>query len=117
MKKWIPYIVAAVLGLGVAVLMFLPDTSTGKKASDDPAEKPGIVTKVVDGKMTMNGGTPDAPSDAERIAASGAHGVLAPEQLLGESRMRRQRRRPRKHRVIERHQTVGAHRRGRNHHR
>ena len=79
MKKWIPYIVAAVLGLGVAVLMFLPDTSTGKKASDDPAEKPGIVTKVVDGKMTMNGGTPDAPSDAERIAASRASGVLAPE--------------------------------------
>ncbi|MSP54591.1 MAG: hypothetical protein EXR69_03155 [Myxococcales bacterium] len=79
MKKWLPYIVAAVLGVGVAVLMFLPDTSTGNKSSSDPAEKPRMVTKVVDGKMTMNGGTPDAPSDAERISADRAKGVLAPE--------------------------------------
>lgn len=77
MKKWIPYIVAAVLGIGVAVVMFMPETSTGKK-SDAPAEKPHIVTKVENGHMTMNGGTPDNPSDAERIAADREKGIVPP---------------------------------------
>lgn len=39
MKKWLPYLLAVVLGLGVAVLAFGPGMSTPKKAKGDRHKK------------------------------------------------------------------------------
>lgn len=82
MKKWIPYIIAAVLGVGVAVVMFLPDTSSSKSKADKPA-KSTVITKIDKDGMSMKrvpeGGDPSAPSDADRIAANRANGVLPAE--------------------------------------
>ncbi len=41
MKKWLPYIVAAVLGIGVAVVAFGPGMGGASKEAPAKAEKPG----------------------------------------------------------------------------
>ncbi len=78
MKKWIPYIVAAFLGLGVAALMFMPDTAT--EAPKPKSTKP--VTTVTKEKTTIqqvHDGDPDAQTITERVAAERAGGILPPE--------------------------------------
>lgn len=81
MKKWLPYIVAAVLGVGVAVIMFMPETSTSKVKTDKPA-KATTVTKIDKDGMTMKrvpeGADPAAPSRAEQILADRAAGIAPP---------------------------------------
>ncbi len=79
LKKWLPYIVAAVLGIGVAVLMFMPDTATApKKAADKPAGRPTIAAKVENG-LTLNGGDGPTQSDAQRILAERLAGTPPPD--------------------------------------
>lgn len=83
MKKWLPYIVAAVLGVGVAALMFMPETSTGSKTTEvEPTAK---VSRTIDDKgMTMkrvqDGQDPSLPPAAVAAAADGspAPGTLRP---------------------------------------
>lgn len=44
MKKWLPYLLAAAVGIGVAVLMFLPEEApvgSGKVSTEAPAAQPG----------------------------------------------------------------------------
>ena len=82
MKKWLPYIIAALLGLGVAVAMFLPNTdTTAPKATT--SGKSTFVKKIDKDGMTMKtvpeGGDPNAPSAAERASADRAAGIMPPE--------------------------------------
>lgn len=81
MKKWLPYLVAAVLGVGVAVIMFMPETSTSKAKGEKPA-KSTTVTKIDKDGMSMKrvpeGGDPTAPSRAEQILADRAAGIAPP---------------------------------------
>lgn len=83
MKKWLPYIVAAVLGVGVAALMFMPETSTGKKAKVE--EPKATVSRTIDEKgmrmkRVQEGQDPNAPTAASIAAADGspAPGTLRP---------------------------------------
>ena len=81
MKKWLPYLIAAVLGVGVAVIMFLPDTSTTKSNGDKPA-KSTAVTKIDKEGMSMKrvpeGADPAAPSRAEQLMADRKAGIAPP---------------------------------------
>jgi len=81
MKKWLPYLVAAVLGVGVAVIMFMPETSTSKAKGEKPA-KATTVTKIDKDGMSMKrvpeDGDPAAPSRAEQILADRAAGIAPP---------------------------------------
>ena len=40
MRKWFPYLIAAAVGIAVAFLMFMPETTTSTRAAAGPASAP-----------------------------------------------------------------------------
>lgn len=67
MKKWLPYLIAVVIGVGVAALMFMPPASTSKPAAD-AAERSTSATKKTSSSRPDGPMADLAPKDPDRAS-------------------------------------------------
>ena len=86
MKKWIPYVVAAVLGLGVAIVAFGPGLGGGEKkapvAAKESAEKKVHKTVSFGDQGTAISRDPEDTRTPEEIVADAKENPLPPPGTL-----------------------------------
>src|SRR5262245_20089563 len=81
MKKWLPYVIAAILGIGVAVVAFGP-TSSGKGKSKKPEEREiQGPTSYGDQGSSVISTVGDTRTPADKVAEARANPIPEPGTL------------------------------------
>ena len=93
MKKWLPYVIAAVLGLAAAVLMFMPETATkpsSTAAGANSTSKSKMIRKSTpEGFKMWEGKEGDDPNVVPAARPPGTPNELSPGQVAQAERRAR----------------------------